>query len=248
MLVLFPVFNRNKSSCCVHSPTHTVLYTHVGECTLSIYLCITGPSWLCAIVDPFTAARCLPWYSQRSLTQGSLLRLASGLHSDPQPTSSVYILSTHLCSKNNPADFHTYLRWGRPLAHWESEPDVVHIHSTPEKYSITFSYADLNPTNIMVKDGYITAIIDWEFAGWYPEYRDYCKMHQCLRTPLWNNFYRAIEGEDGIAKYPEKLACEQAIWNRMHPWSYDDPRWRPEDDEQAPEAHDVSVDKEVLAA
>ncbi|KAL2760622.1 hypothetical protein ACRALDRAFT_1059596 [Sodiomyces alcalophilus JCM 7366] len=129
------------------------------------------------------------------------------------------------------ADFHTYLRRGRPLEHWENEPDVVRVHSTPEKYSVKFSHADLNPRNIMVKDGHITAIIDWEFAGWYPEYWDYTKMYWCER-PLWANFYRAVEEEPAITKYHDERAAELAIWKRMHPWSYDDPPWSPGDDDQ----------------
>ncbi|KFA52012.1 hypothetical protein S40293_10286 [Stachybotrys chartarum IBT 40293] len=138
------------------------------------------------------------------------------------------------------ADFHTYLRRGRPLAHLEGELDVVRTHSTPEKYSVKFSHAELNPNNIMVKDGHITAVIDWEFAGWYPEYWDYCKMYWCPRAPLWNNFYRAIEEEDTIVKYPVELAGEQAIWKRMHPWSYDDPPWQLGDDELALEERNIS--------
>jgi len=71
---------------------------------------------------------------------------------------------------SNITDFHTYLRRGRPVEHWASEPDVVRTHSRPEKYSVKFAHADLCPTNIMVKDGHIAGIIDREFAGWYPEY------------------------------------------------------------------------------
>ncbi|PNY27605.1 Uncharacterized protein TCAP_02469 [Tolypocladium capitatum] len=130
------------------------------------------------------------------------------------------------------ADFHTYLRRGRPLQHWENEPDVVRVHSTPDEYRVTFCHADLNPNNIMVKHGRITAIIDWEFAGWYPEYWDYTKMYWGER-PLWANFYRAVEEEPAIIKYPAERAAELAIWKRMHPWSYDDPPWSPGEEQQA---------------
>lgn len=58
------------------------------------------------------------------------------------------------------ADFHTYLRLGHPLRHWQHEPDVVLVHSRPEQYSVRFSHADLRPSNILVKNGHITAIID----------------------------------------------------------------------------------------
>lgn len=131
------------------------------------------------------------------------------------------------------ADFHTYLRLGRPLSHWENEPDVALVHSRPEQYSIKFTHADLRPYNILAKDGHITAIIDWEFAGWYPEYWEYTKMHWVAR-PFWGKFFQALEQEPGITKYPDELAAEMAIWTRMYPFSYDGPQWTEDmDDVQA---------------
>ncbi|KAF2007340.1 phosphotransferase enzyme family protein [Amniculicola lignicola CBS 123094] len=43
------------------------------------------------------------------------------------------------------------------------------------KHSIVFAHGDLRPPNIMIKDGHVEAIIDWEMAGWYPEYWDFAK-------------------------------------------------------------------------
>jgi len=127
-------------------------------------------------------------------------------------------------------DFHTYLRRGHPIEHWESEPDVVRVHSRPEgTYQLKFTHADLAPRNIKAKNGHITAILDWEFGGWYPEYWDYTKMYWG-ESEVWENFYRAVEGEDRIVKYPEEKAAELAIWKHMHPFAYDDPPWKPEDD------------------
>ncbi len=42
-------------------------------------------------------------------------------------------------------------------------------------HRIVFSHGDLHQGNVMVKDGKITGLIDWELAGWYPEYWDYVK-------------------------------------------------------------------------
>lgn len=44
--------------------------------------------------------------------------------------------------------------------------------------SIVFTHGDLHKSNIMVsEDGpiKIRAIVDWEQAGWYPSYWEYCK-------------------------------------------------------------------------
>ncbi|EPQ50890.1 kinase-like protein [Gloeophyllum trabeum ATCC 11539] len=44
-----------------------------------------------------------------------------------------------------------------------------------EDHKIVFTHADLHWRNIIVKDGHVAAILDWEMAGWYPEYWEYCK-------------------------------------------------------------------------
>lgn len=43
------------------------------------------------------------------------------------------------------------------------------------KHGIVFTHGDLRPNNIIVKDGRVTAVIDWEMAGWYPEYWEFAK-------------------------------------------------------------------------
>ncbi|KKY23587.1 putative phosphotransferase enzyme family protein [Phaeomoniella chlamydospora] len=48
-------------------------------------------------------------------------------------------------------------------------------------HRIRFSHGDLGMHNILVEGGRITGIIDWEYAGWYPEYWEYVKMIQFSR-------------------------------------------------------------------
>lgn len=79
------------------------------------------------------------------------------------------------------AKSHTYLStsvWIAPC--WTGKTsylDMMLVHSRPEQYCIKFTQEDLRPPNILVEDGHITGIIDFEFAAWYPEYREYTKMH-----------------------------------------------------------------------
>ena len=47
------------------------------------------------------------------------------------------------------------------------------MHKT--NHRIVFSHCDLAFHNIIIRDGRIVAIIDWENSGWYPEHWDYCK-------------------------------------------------------------------------
>ncbi|KAM3425799.1 hypothetical protein NHJ13734_009924 [Beauveria thailandica] len=47
----------------------------------------------------------------------------------------------------------------------------------PHSDKSVFSHGDLGPRNIMVDDtGRITAVLDWEYAGWYPDYWEYMQM------------------------------------------------------------------------
>ncbi|OAL45920.1 phosphotransferase enzyme family protein [Pyrenochaeta sp. DS3sAY3a] len=43
------------------------------------------------------------------------------------------------------------------------------------EHEIVFTHGDLRPDNIIIKDGRVAAIIDWEMAGWYPEYWEFAK-------------------------------------------------------------------------
>lgn len=40
-------------------------------------------------------------------------------------------------------------------------------------YPVVFTHGDLASRNILVREGRIVSILDWEFAGWYPEYWEY---------------------------------------------------------------------------
>lgn len=50
----------------------------------------------------------------------------------------------------------------------------------PDKGEITFTHGDLNLGNILVQGApgsyNIVGVIDWEHAGWYPEFWEYFKL------------------------------------------------------------------------
>ena len=57
------------------------------------------------------------------------------------------------------------------------------VNSHRQHYTTKFTHGDFASRNIMVKrDGTITAIIDWDSAGWFPEYWEYTK---AMFTPLY---------------------------------------------------------------
>lgn len=119
------------------------------------------------------------------------------------------------------ADFHFYLRLGGPLETWTKDPVVKEVHGRSASYSVKFTHADLNPRNIQYHNGRIVGIIDWELAGWYPEYWEYTKMHFNY-WPAYEDFFAAVNSEPGIEKYPEELSAERDIWRLISTWAYDD--------------------------
>lgn len=58
------------------------------------------------------------------------------------------------------------------LAHWKW---LRWLEKERHKFSGKFvlTHGDLSPRNIMVKDGKITGIVDWERSGFWPEYAEY---------------------------------------------------------------------------
>ncbi|PYI10663.1 kinase-like protein [Aspergillus sclerotiicarbonarius CBS 121057] len=77
-----------------------------------------------------------------------------------------------------------------------------------KSHPIVFTHGDLKHHNIMVHEGRITGFLDWESAGWYP---DYWEFTTALRfTPesfRWYHFVVALGGES----YLPELDCERAL-------------------------------------
>lgn len=110
-------------------------------------------------------------------------------------------------------EFHDFLRGGLLLENCTETfgESVTRCHSRP--YRTCFSHGDLCPRNIIVCNGKIAAIIDWEFSGWYPEYWEYTKAHYGLANTDWRDQFRSV-----VKRYDDELAAEQALWR----W-YDQP-------------------------
>ena len=109
---------------------------------------------------------------------------------------------------SNHSEFHSFLRRHIPIEDCTKVfgEDVTLCHS--RQYRSVFSHADLSPRNILVADGKITAIIGWQFAGWWPEYWEYTKAHFGRKNmPEWYNKLGHI-----MTRYDEELAAERALW------------------------------------
>lgn len=116
------------------------------------------------------------------------------------------------------ADFHGFVRRGTATDAWDES--VARVHGRSNSYKVKFTHGDLCPNNILVNKGKITAIIDWEFAGWFPEYWEYTKMHYGWR-PYRKEIYDALDRT--LTRYTEELAAESAIWKVFDTFEYDVP-------------------------
>jgi thiamine kinase-like enzyme len=79
-------------------------------------------------------------------------------------------------------------------------------------HEILFTHGDISPRNIMVRDGHIAAIIDWQYAGWYPEYWEFVK---ALKTANWR-----IDWPTHMLRILDPYFCEDAIFQCVtrHVW------------------------------
>lgn len=84
----------------------------------------------------------------------------------------------------NETEFNRLLTYDLPL---DEDARKLVFKSHDVKHEVFFTHADLNLRNILVdENGRISGIVDWECAGWYPEYWEYTKMHFGVRvTTRW---------------------------------------------------------------
>jgi hypothetical protein len=90
------------------------------------------------------------------------------------------------------AEMHYWLV--RPPKRLESQSIYWHQITTQlaADYPIVFTHGDIAARNILVRDGRIVALLDWEFAGWYPEYWEYVFALRGLDNLDWETLGRHV--------------------------------------------------------
>lgn len=73
-------------------------------------------------------------------------------------------------------------------------------------------HCDLAPRNIIVNDGIIAGIIDWEMAGWLPEYWEYFQVYfsNFHRVPEFGELFKEVTAGTQEA-YPDELIAELCL-------------------------------------
>jgi aminoglycoside phosphotransferase (APT) family kinase protein len=80
--------------------------------------------------------------------------------------------------------------------------NLIFSGALTEDHDIVMTHGDLHPKNIIVRDYRIVAILDWECAGFYPEYWEYTKT---LSSIQWNNVWVPIIHQ-ALNPYPREFA------------------------------------------
>ncbi|GBF65926.1 hypothetical protein TMEN_8644 [Trichophyton mentagrophytes] len=113
---------------------------------------------------------------------------------------------------DNEADFHDALIHKFIFA--ETKQAVAHVHSRP--YRSFFSHADLNFYNIIIERGKLSGIVDWECAGYYPEYWEFTKGIYIIEGAADRE--RIIRDAFPDEDYQDELEAEKVLWFAAPPW------------------------------
>ena len=81
-----------------------------------------------------------------------------------------------------------------------------------KQHRICFTHADLHGANILVRDGRLAGIIDWEHAGWYQEYWELTMLERHnMDDPVTQQFWDVVY-PDWVERYQDELTLESALW------------------------------------
>ncbi|QQK47077.1 Protein kinase-like domain [Penicillium digitatum] len=90
----------------------------------------------------------------------------------------------------------------------ETRDKIAAVHTRP--YRSVFTHADLHPRNILIDRGRLSGIVDWECAGFYPEYWEFTKLfYGAQPSPDVQSVIHDAFIED---TYEEELETERLLW------------------------------------
>lgn len=113
---------------------------------------------------------------------------------------------------DNEAEFLAYLmsaRWPPMYTEEQFKADgeaILKILTV--EHDIVFTHGDLHLHNVIVKDGHVSGIIDWECAGWMPDYWEFAVILRAFKkTSEW---YRLITSLPSF-KYKMEMAADLVL-------------------------------------
>lgn len=105
----------------------------------------------------------------------------------------------------NSKDFHRFLRHDVVKPVKDPELDQLITKHEEQEYPTCFTHGDLSSFNILVRNGCVVGIIDWEMAGWYPTYWEYTS---AWHVNPYDEWWRP-ELENILDAYPVELEMEK---------------------------------------
>ncbi|KAI1163059.1 kinase-like protein [Nemania serpens] len=98
------------------------------------------------------------------------------------------------------------LKQGKSRIHVDVTCDI--FQECMKGHEIVLTHNDFAPRNILVQGAKVVAIIDWELAGYYPDYWEYCK---AMRRPDWLSGWITEKALDRILQ--PRLKELSVMWN-----------------------------------
>lgn len=89
----------------------------------------------------------------------------------------------------------------------ETKRQLASIHS--RQHRSVFTHSDLSPTNLLIEEGRLSGIVDWECAGYLPEYWEFTKaMFSTRDDEIKEGLIRSTFGNN----FEDELQAEQTLW------------------------------------
>lgn len=86
------------------------------------------------------------------------------------------------------------------------------VRSFTKPHRLCFTHSDFGLHNMIVENGRLTGLVDFEGAGWLPEYWEYTGSMFCEYGPLWKDSMKRI-----LPQYQDELEVEYYLWDATDP-------------------------------
>ncbi|TVY86399.1 hypothetical protein LAWI1_G007874 [Lachnellula willkommii] len=157
-------------------------------------------------------------YPERTVLANDIRSCIQQLKNIPNTNESA------ICDANGGPVFDYRLN-GRGGGPFQSEAEFNNFIITQERlrdpchsrhHNICFTHADLNPNNILVEEGRLSAIVDFGCAGYFPEYWEYTKA--MFSTPDLDLSFPQVFEETFGDSHRDELNAERKLWSVRSPF------------------------------
>ncbi len=92
-----------------------------------------------------------------------------------------------------------------------------------KQYRVCLTHDDITPRNLLFdKNMRPSALVDWECAGWMPEYFELtCTLHRLYRYQGWVDLFKRV-----FPSYEDEVTVDVAVLKHYVPLQYESVQWR----------------------